>query len=299
MKPPADGWDRDEREALEPIESELAVIRDRHAGDPPLTLLRAASADALPPDAQARVSEHLAESAWSRALVAGVDDAEPSLDAAAEDRLLARIAQAQVNERSWFSLGRQWAALLATGALVALIAVVWMSRRAEAPTATAPSAGPVATVAGNEPPRFELPLQKPEVRLSAAALTWRGPSGAPSFVDDLAPALDAFRNADFTQAAHMLAPLGQRYPGAIEPPFYRGISLLYLDEPAAALDELQRAERIADDTFATDVAWYLAVAEQRSGRIGDARRRLESLCRAGRAHAGDACDGMKKLPAGR
>src|SRR5262249_28211413 len=61
MKSPADGWDRDERDALEPLADQLASIRARHANDPSLDLLRAAHADALPPDLQARVSAHLTD----------------------------------------------------------------------------------------------------------------------------------------------------------------------------------------------------------------------------------------------
>jgi hypothetical protein len=298
MKAPADGWDRDEREALGPIDDELAALRDRHAGDPSLNLLRAAAADALPPDLQARVAEHLADSAWSRALVADVEDAEPTLDPAAEERMLARVVRPPV-ERPWLSLTRRWVPLLATGSLVAIVAIVWISRRNEAPAAPVATAAPQATVARVEPPRFELPLRPPDVRLSPAALTWRGPSGTSSFVDDLAPALDAFRAADYARAAQALEPLERTYPRAIEPPFYRGIALLFVDDPLTAIGELQKAERLADGTFSSDVAWYLAIAEHRAGQIAPARARLETLCRAAAAHAADACEAMRKLSADR
>jgi hypothetical protein len=298
MKAPADGWDREEREALEPIEAELETIRARHTGDPQLNLLRAASADALPSDLQARVSEHLAESAWSRALVAGIADADPSLDAADEDRMLARIRRPPIDERSWFAGRRSWAPLLATGALVAIVATVLMSRRVEAPAPLSPVATTrTATVARAEPQPFELPLRPPEVRLSVAALTWRGPSGAPSFVDSLAPALDAFRSANYARAAQALEPLERRYPNAIEPPFYRGISLLFLNDVAASIADLRKAQALADETFSSDVAWYLAVAELRAGDSAGARERLQVLCRAAKGHASDACDAIARMPA--
>ena len=75
MTTPRDDWDADEREALDGLEGELAEIRRRHEGDPSLAMLRAAAADALPPELQARVTRHLQDSAWSRALLDGLREA--------------------------------------------------------------------------------------------------------------------------------------------------------------------------------------------------------------------------------
>jgi hypothetical protein len=93
MSQPRDDWDDEERDALDGLEGELAGIRRRHADDPSLALLRAAAADALPPDEQARVTRHLQDSAWSRALVDGLGEAgaDDRLDAASEQRLFDRI----------------------------------------------------------------------------------------------------------------------------------------------------------------------------------------------------------------
>jgi len=298
MKTPADGWDRDERAALEPFEADLAAVRARHASDPPLDLLRAASADALPPDLQERVSDHLAGSVWSRALLAGAQDAEPPFDAADEDRLLARIARSADRKRPWWSNVRVWAPLAATAATLAIVVAVWSSRRQPAsanPGAAPPK--PETTIARAEFPRFELPLDKPDVKLSVGALTWRGPSGARSLVDDLAPALDAYRQSDYARAAQALEPLERRYPASIEVPFYRGISLLFMNDPAGAIVELQRAERMNDDAFAADIAWYLAVAEQRAGKPAAARARLEPLCKKAGPRRAAACDAIRKLDA--
>ena len=139
-------------------------------------------------------------------------------------------------------------------------------------------AAPPTIVARNEPPVL-LPLDKPDVKLSVAALVWRGPSGAPSLVDALAPGLDAYRASDYARAAELLAQVGRRHPASIEAPFYRGVSLLFLNEPADAIAELKKAERMNDDAFAVDVAWYLGVAEQRTGDIAAARARFDALCR--------------------
>jgi tetratricopeptide (TPR) repeat protein len=309
MKTPADGWDRDEREALAPVEAELAAIRARHAGDPPLDLLRAARADALPPDLQARVSERLEEDAWNRALVDGALDVEHPLDAADADRLLARITQSARQEpaqrRRWFSRPPVWAPMTAAAA-IAIVAIVWPARRPAAPAApTATPAAPAATpappptiVARNEPPVL-LPLDKPDVKLSVAALVWRGPSGDTSLVDALAPGLDAYRATDYVGAAEMLEQVGRRYPASIEAPFYRGVSLLFLNEPADAIAELKKAERMNDDAFAVDVAWYLGIAEQRTGDVAAARARFDALCRRTTSRTAAACDAVKKLDGAR
>jgi hypothetical protein len=300
MKKPADGWDLDEREALEPVADEIALLRDRHANDPSLDLLRAAHADALPPNLQSRVSDHLAESAWSRALVDGANDVDHTLDAASADRLYARITKSPADRPIGFSAMRFASRLVAAAAAVIIIAALWVSWRGTTPSAQpANPNAPPATVARAEPARFDLPLTKPDVRLSVSALTWRGPSGASSLVDDLAPALDAFRASDYARASQMLEPLERQYPKAIEPPFYRGISLLFLNDPGAAIDELQTAARLADSTFSMDVAWYLAAADIRAGRPVAARVYLESLCRTTNVHTAAACDAMKKLDGAR
>lgn len=300
MKPPVDGWDRDEREAIEPLEHELAAIRARHASDPSLDLLRAADAEALPPDLQARVSEHLAESEWSRALVDGAKDVDHSLDDVAAARLRARIAKSTNGRQAQSAIWRFWGPVLGAAATVAIFATVWMASRGAAPAPPAPAVPSQQSAAVRAvPPPFELPLRAPDVRLSAAALTFRGPSGTSSLADDLAPALDAFRAADYARTAELLEPLEHRYPTAVEPPFYRGISRLFLNDAAGAIADLERAGGLADDTFSSDVAWYRAVAEQRAGHVAAARARLAPLCGGSSAHAKDACDGITHMDGAR
>ena len=298
MKTPPDGWDRDEREALAPLAAELAEVRARHAGDPPLDLLRAAHADALPAELQARVAEHLADSPWSRALVAGASDVEHALDASDAERLLARINRRANARPSWLSNIRVWAPIAATAALVVIVAVAWSSTsrgRSAAPAAPpAVSAKPEATIARATPAPYQLPLDKPDVRLSIGALTWRGSSDT-TLVDDLAPALDAYRQADYARAAHALEAIEGRYPASIEAPFYRGLSLLLLNDAAGAIVELQKADRLNDATFAPDVTWYLAVAEQRAGKTAAARAHLEALCAKTTPRTTAACDAITHL----
>jgi len=297
MKKITDAWDSDERDALEPVTSELDALRARHAADPPLDLLRAAHADALPPDLQEPAAAHLARSAWSRALVEGTEDVDHALDAPGVDRLLARIRKSadRSRPRPWFASVQVWAPL-AAAATIAVIVTAWTASRTHAPAAPAAAPGaPEATIARVEPSRFELPLDKPDVKLSTAALTWRGPAGATSLVDALTPALDAYRQSDYARAADVLQRVARQFPASIEAPFYRGVSLLFLNDPAGAIAELTKAERMKDATFAADVAWYLAVAEQRAGDTAAARARLDSLCRRPGPRSSAACEAIKKL----
>src|SRR5262249_26480755 len=153
----------------------------------------------------------------------------------------------------WFSATRVASRVLAAAAALVIVVALWVSWRGTAPAGpSSKAAAPQTSVARAELPPVDLPLRQPEVRLSVSALTWRGPSGATSLVDDLAPALDAFRAADYARAARMLQPIEQQYPKAIEPPFYRGIALLFLNDAGGAIDELQTAARVGDDTFSLD-----------------------------------------------
>lgn len=148
-----------------------------------------------------------------------------------------------------------------------------------------------------EPPALELPLDQPEVKLSVAALTWRGAGTGNQFLSDLKPAVDAFRAADFQTADRAFTALATRYPDSIEVLFYHGITRLFLNDTAGAIERLSEAERVADQTFAADVAWYRAVAELRAGNATGARERLAGLCRQTGERSAAACNALKKLEA--
>jgi len=133
-------------------------------------------------------------------------------------------------------------------------------------------------------------LDKPAVKLSMLALTWRGASEGGGFATDIAPALDAFRADRFDEAERVLRVLAPRYPTSVEIPFYQGVSLLFLDRPADAIGPLRRAARLADALFAADAAWYLGVALQRAGHVTEARTRFAALCRGAGVYARRACE---------
>jgi len=289
MKTPQD-WDAEERDALSGFEGELEELRSRHRDTPSLAILRAAGAQALPPDLQARVDQHLRDSEWSRTLLDGLREAaaDDQLDADAERRLFTRImTEARVSPIRPASRWRP--AMIAGGLALAatlLLAILWPrpEERPASPVAAAPAAPaqPVTTIA----------FAKPDVKLSASALTWRTGAVNP-FMTDIAPAFEAYRANDYDTAAAMFDKLLVKYPNAIELLFYRGASLMLLGHDAAAIAPLEAAARVADATFAGDVAWFLAVARQHTGNQ-DAGR-FEELCRGRSSYADAACAAAKQL----
>jgi hypothetical protein len=291
-------WDRDERDALAGLEDEIETMRQRHAADPPFELLRAAHADALPPDLQTAVSEHLSASALSRTLAEGLGDDGPTLTAEEQERLLARImkeaGKASEPSRVW-----NWLRPALAGAgIVAVASLVWLvSSTTERGERIAPPETTVVVALPRSTPPFLLPFEKPDVRLGMSALTWRGTTGSSNqLLADLKPGLDAYRSGNYATADRELTALAAQYPGTIEILFYQGVSRLFLDDLPGAIGSLTAAEAVGDRSFAADVSWYRAVAEQRSGNVPDARVRLDALCRAGAARACSALEQLDKVP---
>jgi hypothetical protein len=299
VKTPSSDWNPEERDALAPLEDELLALRERHASDPPLDRLRAASADALPADLQASTSAHLVESRWSRALVEGANTGSGDLSVDDEARLFERIRRdAGLARAPRLFRPRVWAPLLAVAAMAA-IAVVIVER--SQPTAVAPAArgasGTAApTAAAATATRFLLPLDKPDVKLSPRALTYRGDADGRDFAAQLKPALDAYRAGDYARADQGFTALASRYPQAVEVFFYQGVARLFLNDVAGADVSLSAADRLADASFAQDVSWYRAIVDERLGRLADARGRLTSLCaQANQPRQRAACEAADRL----
>ena len=296
MKTPADGWDADEREALDDLEPLLDALQTRHKTDPSIDLLRAARAGVLPEDVQHRVSRQLDESVWNRALVDGVSDDSPGLSADDRSRLLRRIQQESAREtrpepRRWLWL---WQPAFAAAAVVVIAASVWLLRGRES-TPVSPQE-PEAQVAVNAPEVVPpvLPIDKPVIKISAAALTFRGASDN-QLLADLKPPFDAIRADDYRAAVDAFASLATRNPMSVEGAYYDGVARLFLDDPAGALASLARAEQIGDSSFAPDIIWYQAVAMERAGRRDEARARLRALCDQKGARSAEACAVEPKL----
>src|SRR5262249_52533954 len=111
----------------------------------------------------------------------------------------------------------------------------------------------------------------------------------------IAPALDAFRASNYADVDRRLAALQARYPTSVEVVFYRGIALLFLNDPPGAVRSLEAARRVDDGAFASEIGWYLAVASERAGDVARARTELETLCRQAGARRAQACEAASKL----
>jgi hypothetical protein len=291
-----DDWDDADREALEPFARDLDAMRERHRHDLPIDVLRAARADALPEELQKKAGERLTSSAWARTLVDGADQAEPTLDAASADRILARIDNGSNAESTSRRPMRTWALALGSLAAVLAIAVVFW-RHSSTTTTVAPQPVATAVTQPPSPPVFALELTKPDVKLTPAALLLRG-EGSGRFVDDIAPGVSAFRAGDFDTAARVFETLGARYPKSVEVPFYLGVSRLFLNDGPAAVRSLESARALNDESFEDDVTWYLAVAYERAGDRAKAGELVDGLCREKSASASRACAAATKLRAG-
>ena len=301
MNRPLDGWDADERAAIDALAPELDELQARHAGDPPIELLRAARANVLPDDLQATLDRRLESSRWDRALVEGVDDLDVALPRADVTALFQRIqkehdrahARAHAQARRWL-----WQPAFAAAAVLVVAGSAWLLWR-RAPETTPARPAPEAQIAEATPPSpsrtFVLPLEKPQIKVSAGALTFRGTAGENRLLADLKPAFDALRIDDYATAARELAPLAARYPQSIEVAYYQGIAALFLDDAAGALASLTRAESVADPSFASDVTWYEAVASERAGRLDEARTRLRTLCAKKETRSAQACAAVDSL----
>jgi len=301
MSKPRDGWDADEREALDGLEDELAEIRRKHQDDPSLAMLRAADADALPPDLQARVGRHLQDSAWSQALVHGLREsgADDRLDAESEDRLFDRITR-EARAAAPASSRRRWTPVLMGGfAVAATVVLAVIVSRSGSDTVATPSSGQKAPAIEKAPaaplrPAILIAYSKPDVKLSSSALTWRGDASANPFLKDLAPAFDAYRSGDYARAGAAFDRLSALYPDAVEVLFYQGVTRMLAGNDAGAIAPLEAAARLRNAAFADDVSWFLAVARQRSGRP-DARAGFADLCRGTGRHAAAACAAVAQL----
>ena len=285
-----ESWERKEYGQVAPALDEL---RRQREACPPAFAVSAAAVFALPDDEQSAVEAHVASCSMCRDLQADFERLEPvGIPARTEDRILEEVRKRAATKTRPAVFG--WRLLVPASVAVVVLVVVGIAgnRHGRLPAPGAPSLPPVV-VAAPAPPAAPAPrpqLDKPAVKLSMLALTWRGASDGRSFATDVAPALDAFRADRFDEAERALRVLAPHYPTSVEIPFYQGVSLLFLDRPADAIGPLRRASRLADELFAADADWYLGVALQRAGHATEARTRFAALCRGAGAYARRACE---------
>jgi hypothetical protein len=294
MTDPTADWDRDEHEALDAFTAELRALRERHAADLPIDVLRAAREDVVPPDVRERALRDLAQGRWGRTLADQLDELSPSLTSADADRLLERIRSLARTRPAAATLG--WRHIFAFAGMAAVLTLAVQLPSWRVPPPVADSGEPATGVLTPDPPTMVLALTKPELKLSFSALQWRGSAGDNPLITDLAPGFDAFRRDDFAEAARRLEPLTQKHQGSVEVFFYLGVSRLMQNDLPGARRALETARSVADQAFAPDVAWYLAVADERSGDRASARARLDWICREDGPRAADACEGARRIP---
>jgi hypothetical protein len=143
-----------------------------------------------------------------------------------------------------------------------------------------PEAPSIAAVTPAAPRTFVLPLEQADLKLPLDSLTWRGSEqgSIASYLSALGEALQPYNRGAFDEAVQKLAALEDRYPDAVEPSFYRGVSQLFLNQPAVARASLERARKLGGAALVSDIEWYLAVANEREGRIQAAASLLADLC---------------------
>ncbi len=229
--------------------------------------------------------------------------ADNRLDDASVDRLFTPPSREVGTSAPAMSKRRGIAGMITGGlALAATVTVAVMVSRSGPDTAIAPAIepAPAPSSAATGPiteQRRAAPISftKPDIKLSPAALTWRDGSNNP-FLRDLAPAFEAYRAGEYPRAVAAFGKVSPAYADAIEVLFYLGVSRMLAGDDAGAVAPLEAAARLRNDTFADDVAWFLAVAQQRSGRP-DVRNRFAALCDGKSTYAAAACAAVAQIDA--
>ncbi len=191
---------------------------------------------------------------------------------------------------------------LAAVAAVALIAAgglgVWLARRS-APRSSAEAVPPPVQLrsGSSNTSGVILPLEKAVITIPAASvLVYRSDaSSGQAFLRDLAAALKPYRADDYAEANRRLENLSRKYPKSPEVPFYLGVSQLFMNQNARAIDSLQAARRLADESLRDSISWYLIVALNREGRDQQALVAASTLCAQAGEYKQKACAAADKM----
>lgn len=158
----------------------------------------------------------------------------------------------------------------------------------ESPAPAAPAAlGSAAWAALGEAPPVRLP--------ASLTLAVRGPrDDAEAFLRAFGPAIAAYRDGRFAEAAAALAPVAEAYRDVPEAWFYLGVARLHAGQPAEAVEPLRRS--VGSAVVGDEARWWEAVALERAGRAADAQRALAQLCAAAGPDRARACDAAGTSP---
>jgi tetratricopeptide (TPR) repeat protein len=276
-------YDPEERAFVREIESVLDSNRAPAGSCYPPDRLMAARAGVAFEEA-ADVLRHLEICPICRQLTQDLDDYQFPGASLEEDRRIR--ARWQKSRTQWQVL--DWWKLGVAAILILAVAAAVLSRNRRQDVAKAP---PEPSAQATRTSSAALPLSKAAIKIPAASvLVFRGNSaGAAIYLKDLAAALGPYRQDNYTEAAKVLEVLSRKYPGAADPLFYLGVSQLFLSQSDAAIASLQAARIRSGETLHDDIAWYLALALSRGGRIPDARLELDRLCARDGQYKKQAC----------
>jgi hypothetical protein len=294
-------FDADEKNFILELGSSLAEVRTKAGPCPHPDLLMAAVSD-VQCGSKDQVLQHLNGCFVCRELARDLSEYEFAGVTREEDR---RIRARWETEGSLRRLSKLWAwPPLAIGAAVAAALAIALFL-------TLPQTTPPGSVESTQnkndsiapppaPPqktRTVFVLSKAAIKVPATAvLNFRsGAEDGRAFLNELAAALEPYRNDDYPEAARRLEPLSTKYRESAEVHYYLGVSRLFINRNDEALASLETARRLADETLRDDVSWYLALALDRAGRAADARREVDGLC----SHLGNyqktACAALEEL----
>lgn len=260
------------------------------SGCPPPELLGPATEGTLQPAMlAARVRAHVEQCSLCATLLDVAAGVDPTSDET--KRIEARVlAPVRLSARR-----RIFAAAAAVIVAVGGASIAWRTQSHE------PQPAPeTRTTGATSGPVYRLPLDKPVTELPPEALTLRSGSADP-YAAALDEALAPYNRDDYQAAIAALAPLAARYPDKPHPAYYLGLSRLLAGDAAGAVDDLQKARRLASpgSSLSWQAAWYLAIALERSGRPASAIEPLQAVCAGGSARKAQACDGLRRLGADR
>ncbi len=297
-----DDLDAFEREEILESSDILESLRNQRSGCPPISFLRAAGAGALTEELKSAVEAHVRVCSSCRTLQSDAESID-STDASPPevDRILSRIQHAagtaEASRSRRFGISWRHTAFAAASLLLCSVLVVWQfsrSKRAAPPSSTA------ALVQPRPAPQFPsaLRLDKPAVKMTLNVLTFRSDKNSRDrFLTELAPAIVAYRTDNFAAAASSFERLSSKYTESVEVFFYLGICRLFLSDYAAAIKALEQAARIGDDSYSSDILWYLSISYQRSGQADKAAKLLQQLCGGSSGYASRACEALGELKA--
>ncbi|MFN7936006.1 MAG: tetratricopeptide repeat protein [Bryobacteraceae bacterium] len=289
MRKRFDHLDPEEREVVQ-----RAGLDKLHC--PPFDRMLAAQAGVLEESEAAPLRRHLEGCRFCQALAAEFTQGESVAPSAQNlDHVRARLDKgiaAIAKPAPWW---RQWQVFAAVAGAAACLAIaVNVSQQGPA----TPKSSGTATVVEAPKPQFRLPLSAPPVKLSVgSAIVWRGEGTASqeTYWKELGAALAPYRARQYDGAAAQLAAVSQKYPQSAEAAFYLGVSLLHQNQPERARAALEKAEALRPPALRDEVQWFLGVAWERTGNVGQAAARLKPLCDAPGPYHDTACSLLPQL----